>query len=881
MTDEQFDNWLGSEEKTLVTLVEVSPVHAGTGQTMPAYLSNRPYSGANPSGAVTQYQPAVVGGLDFTGDIPLDGSASISYGDIEVENLSGEFDHWLSLIWGMTPVRVLIGDLSWQPQHFRAVFTGVVGSLESRSRDTLNLTLFDNLQKANTPISEAKIGGTLSNKDELLPVTLGECFNVEPVLVNPASLEYAVNPRGVQSILSVRDNGVPVGFYDTGYGRFKLSASPAGQITASVVGDAGGAGVQGGLPTVVATTYQRPTVSFSSRVTQTFSYGSWFDPFLSPPTSLNFRLQDGTTLSALAPTGQWWVDEVGDLTMDRGFTATATVTAVWDSWGAGGKVIGFRVIEASTGVACSYSSNAITVTLPPSRLPTKVGANLVSYVKVYAQLSDGSYSHVSRIDLTASRGQDGEVTVTPSGSGSFQDGLLRFVWGPVTEILTPTKREWMRKYLEALKTLALDAPDKFTDFTYSLGDTNLTIVATVPSYAHSSGTRLWAAYPNQWSLRDNDTHQATLVSGAVEIEATYSTVVGSNMIAPNTLAAGLAVQLEVGGSTWDITVAEGRTSKAQVLADLLDAAPAHLKALGSVTVGGLQFQVEHTRTMSVPAGTYLLNQPVPAEVIGQVSPTAARVFRRRLDSFPDKAGSLARLLLGDYGSAYSKFQPSDFDDQTFIQLDVSKPYVVGTYMKDRKNLLATCQEVLASVSAHLVCHSTGKLRVVRLFDDGPPTTTLTTSDIVSNTLEVFEVPPVQTTVNLDYNRNWTVQSSGLATSLSAEATALLGKEWLTATASASQTVVALHKRTEEPKHQETALARRVDAEAEALHRLQFWSVQRKVIRAEFLHRALMVELGDRVSIQHPRFGLSAGAVGTVVHVSRNWVQGTVTLGVLI
>lgn len=493
MTDEQFDNWLGSNEKTLVTLVEVSPVHPGTGQAVPTYLSSRPYSGSSLSGAVTQYLPVVVGGMEFTGDIPLDGSASISYGDIEVENGSGEFDHWLSLVWGMTPVTVLIGDLSWQLQHFRVVFTGVVGSLESRSSSTLNLTIFDNLQKANTPISEAKIGGTLSNKDELLPVTLGECFNVEPVLVNPAQLEYAVNPRGVQAILSVRDNGVPVAVYETGYGRFKLSASPAGQITASVVGDVGGAGGQG--------------------------------PF------------------------------------------------------------------------------------------------------------------------------------------------------------TP--------------------------------------------------------------------------------------------------------------------------------------------------------------------------------------------------------GSLTKLLLSDYGSTYSKFQPSDFDDQSFTQLDTDKPYTVGIYMRDRKNLLATCQEILSSVSAHLVCHSTGKLRVVRLFDDAPPAVAFGQSDIVSGTLEIPEIPPVQTTVNLDYNRNWTVQSSGLATSLAPEAAELLGKEWLTATASAPQTVVALHKRTEEPKHQQTALAKRVDAESEAQHRLAFWSVQRKVIQAEFLHRALMVELGDRVLVQHSRFGLAEGAVGTVTHVSRSWVKGTVTLGILI
>lgn len=880
MTDEQFDNWLGSNEKTLVTLVEVSPVHPGTGQAVPTYLSSRPYSGSSLSGAVTQYLPVVVGGMEFTGDIPLDGSASISYGDIEVENGSGEFDHWLSLVWGMTPIKVLIGDLSWQLQHFRAVFTGVVGSLESRSSSSLNLTIFDNLQKANTPISEAKIGGTMSNKDELLPVTLGECFNVEPVLVNPAQLEYAVNPRGVLAILSVRDNGVPVVAYDTGYGRFKLSANPAGQITASVVGDVGGAGVQGPLPIVAATSHQHSATSFSSIVTQTFSYSEWFDPFLTPPTHLNFSIQNAT-LSAPAPSGQWWVNELVDLPMDRGFTVTATVAAVRASEPYNMGIVYLSVGRTSAGITTTTAGNFLTVNIPPSMLPTIPGTFGVPYLYVTTHFEDGTYSDVSRLVLITALSLEGEVTVKPTGSGSFNGGTIDFSWGDVTETRVPTKREWMRKYLETLKTQALGLPDKFTDFTYSLDEANVTIVATVPSYVYSPESNLWAAYPYQLNLRGNGTAQAPFVSGTVEVVATYSTDIGAVVTVSGKISAGVVVQLEVGGSTWEVVVSSGRTSRQQVLTDLLNAAPAHLQSMGSVQSGNLTFQVEHVDTVVVPAGSSPQGLAVPADVVGQVSPAAARVYRQRLEAFPDKAGSLTKLLLSDYGSTYSKFQPSDFDGQSFTQLDTDKPYTVGVYMKDRKNLLATCQEILSSVSAHLVCHSTGKLRVVRLFDDGPPVVAFDPSDIVSGTLEISEIPPVQTTVNLDYNRNWTVQSSGLATSLTPEAVALLSKEWLTATASAPQTVAALHKRTEEPKHQQTALAKRVDAESEAQHRLAFWSVQRKVIQAEFLHKALMVELGDRVLVQHTRFGLAEGAVGTVIHVSRSWIKGTVTLGILI
>ncbi|MBA3756292.1 MAG: hypothetical protein H0X02_08745, partial [Nitrosomonas sp.] len=96
----------------------------------------------------------------------------------------------------------------------------------------------DKLQRLNTPMTEARLGGSTINKNELLPLCFGECFNVTPLLSDPATLEFKVHSGAIESILEVRDNGVPVAATKTvAQGKFTLAAQPFGQVTASVQGD--------------------------------------------------------------------------------------------------------------------------------------------------------------------------------------------------------------------------------------------------------------------------------------------------------------------------------------------------------------------------------------------------------------------------------------------------------------------------------------------------------------------------------------------------------------------------------------------------------------------------------------------------------------------
>jgi len=115
----------------------------------------------------------------------------------------------------------------------------VAADLMPRGRQGLALKLRDKLQRLNTPITEAKLGGDTEQRDALLPTALGQQFNVTPLLVNAAILKYQVHAGRIDQILEVRDNGAPVAFTaDLATGTFLLDDAPAGVVTASVRGDA-------------------------------------------------------------------------------------------------------------------------------------------------------------------------------------------------------------------------------------------------------------------------------------------------------------------------------------------------------------------------------------------------------------------------------------------------------------------------------------------------------------------------------------------------------------------------------------------------------------------------------------------------------------------
>lgn len=236
-----FTAWLTDPTAIRCVLVEAVANVATVDTTR--YLSTKNYADTV-AGRI--YDPIVnAESVQLIERMSLDNSPSMSFGDIEIYNLDGGLDSWLTDIWVNKNITVLVGDVRWLRADFVTIFSGTIEDIDSRSRDTLNIKVRDKLQRLNTPITETALGGTSINKNELLPLCFGECFNVAPLLTNPATLEYRVHKGAgagadkIESIIEVRDNGVPVGFTyveSLVKTKFTLAAQPFGQVTASVQG---------------------------------------------------------------------------------------------------------------------------------------------------------------------------------------------------------------------------------------------------------------------------------------------------------------------------------------------------------------------------------------------------------------------------------------------------------------------------------------------------------------------------------------------------------------------------------------------------------------------------------------------------------------------
>lgn len=236
MTEAEFAAWLKDQSAIRCLLVEIE-VKVGA-SVITRYLSNRGYvTLPTETPANTQYIPRITGGIKYTQSMSLDGNVSVSFGDLELDNTDGALDSWLDDYWSNRPLKILLGDVRWPRADFRQMVSGVTVGIDSRNRSRINIKMSDKLQRLNTPVTETTIGGTSQLATSLVPLCFGECHNVEPVLVDPATHKYKVHDGVIEGIIEVRDNGVPVSITPLlSEGAFRLNQAPAGQITCSVQG---------------------------------------------------------------------------------------------------------------------------------------------------------------------------------------------------------------------------------------------------------------------------------------------------------------------------------------------------------------------------------------------------------------------------------------------------------------------------------------------------------------------------------------------------------------------------------------------------------------------------------------------------------------------
>lgn len=220
-----FQTWLETPSAVRGILVEagVSAYNTGTSQweDTTIYLSNIGYITKD---SLTSYLPIIVGGATFSESLSLDGSLSMSFGDIEISNPNGVYDDWLDstkFVWANKPIQVYYGSplsvaaniTEVRETYFEKIFEGIIADIDTRSRATLNIKVRDKLQRLNTPLTENKIGtygtwaGGQQNQDNIRPLIFGEVHNVTPELIDPATLEYMFLDTSIGVIISKTTTG--------------------------------------------------------------------------------------------------------------------------------------------------------------------------------------------------------------------------------------------------------------------------------------------------------------------------------------------------------------------------------------------------------------------------------------------------------------------------------------------------------------------------------------------------------------------------------------------------------------------------------------------------------------------------------------------------
>ena len=201
----------------------------------------------------------------FNGDEP-NGTGSTSAGILKLSNLCGEYDDLSCYTWGGRDISICLGRKCYQQDEYVEIFKGKFQGIQFNDNE-ITFNLRDNSEKFNNlNVQENKydgsgdLNGNIDVENKPRPLCYGLCYNVSPVLIDASRQIYQVHDGEIDSVLEVRDKGIPLTFSSNvtniltatpslgGYavdlqnGYIRLGGQPAGQITMDVQGHVGSSG---------------------------------------------------------------------------------------------------------------------------------------------------------------------------------------------------------------------------------------------------------------------------------------------------------------------------------------------------------------------------------------------------------------------------------------------------------------------------------------------------------------------------------------------------------------------------------------------------------------------------------------------------------------
>jgi hypothetical protein len=237
ISDSQYLAWLQKDGVRRVVLVEVQ-VYSGSSITT-RYLSNSAYASFPSDTPANQpYDDLLLEIPRFSNSMSeaFGGASKPAFGDVVIDNSSGARDSWLNDSWAGYPINIYLGDVSWAKSDFRLILSGITADIQARDNASLIVKMRDKQDLLNKPVN-SNLYTTGSAVGLPKPLCYGQCYQVEPILIDSATHKYQIHDGAINGITTVYENGYTIPFTaDLANGCFTLPANPAGHITADCTG---------------------------------------------------------------------------------------------------------------------------------------------------------------------------------------------------------------------------------------------------------------------------------------------------------------------------------------------------------------------------------------------------------------------------------------------------------------------------------------------------------------------------------------------------------------------------------------------------------------------------------------------------------------------
>jgi hypothetical protein len=132
---------------------------------------------------------------------------------------------------------------------------------------------------------------------------------------------------------------------------------------------------------------------------------------------------------------------------------------------------------------------------------------------------------------------------------------------------------------------------------------------------------------------------------------------------------------------------------------------------------------------------------------------------------------------------------------------------------------------------------------------------------------------------LAYGKNYTVQDN-LVTNIPTSHKTSMTTEWYTVT-STDSTTVTNYNLTKDTEQIDTYLITTANCQTESDRRLNYFKTPKTVFKFLGTAKLLSLQLGQSVTLTHPRFGLSAGKEGQIITLNPNWSRDQVEVEVIV